>query len=84
MTAAARPRIAVYSRQGCHLCELLIEQLLPLLRGRADVVVRDVDSRDDWRAKYGLRVPVVELDGAELCRYELDAAAVRRALDAHA
>ncbi len=74
----------MYSRQGCHLCELLIEQLLPLARGRADVVVRDVDSREDWRERYGLLIPVVEMDGAELCRYELDAAAVRRALDAHA
>lgn len=77
-----RPRIAVYSRRGCHLCELLVEQLLPLARGRAEVVVRDVDSREEWLERYGLRIPVVEMDGAELCEHELDAAAVRRALDA--
>ena len=31
--------ISVYSRQGCHLCEQLIEELLPLIRGRLDLEV---------------------------------------------
>jgi hypothetical protein len=27
-------KIRVYSRPGCHLCELLIDELLPLIRDR--------------------------------------------------
>ena len=80
--AGARAVIAVYSRPGCHLCEELIEALLPLTRGRAAIDVRDVDSRDAWRERFGLRIPVVEFDGEVLCEYRLDRAAVLRALGA--
>jgi hypothetical protein len=83
MTAAAGKGrdLVVYSRQGCHLCEIMIEELLPLARGRARVRVRDVDTRDDWRELYGRRVPVLEYDGLSLCEYRLDHGAVRELLD---
>jgi thioredoxin-like negative regulator of GroEL len=69
--------IRVYSRPGCHLCEQLIEELLPLVRGHLDVEVVDIDSRPDWQAKFGVRIPVVEFDGNFVCQYTLDAPAVR-------
>ena len=75
------PSIRVYSRPGCHLCEELLEELLPLVRGRAQVSVEDIDSRAEWAAAYGTRIPVVELDGDFICQYRLDAAAVERALE---
>ncbi len=62
----------VYSREGCHLCEILIEELLALLHGRAEVRVHDIDSRPDWLQKYDIRVPVVELDDAVVSEYSLD------------
>ncbi len=74
------PMIEVYSREGCHLCEILIEDLLNLTRGRADVRVHDVDSRPDWRQNYDIRVPVVELDGAVLSENSLDRDRVLEAL----
>jgi predicted thioredoxin/glutaredoxin len=74
------PIIEVYSREGCHLCEILIEDLLNLIRGRADVRVQDIDSRPDWLRKYDIRVPVVELDGAVLSEYSLDRDRVLEAL----
>lgn len=67
----------VYSRRGCHLCELMLETLEPLCRGRATIVLRDVDSREDWRREFGELVPVLCADGREICRYELDLAAVK-------
>lgn len=66
-----------YSRRGCHLCEVMLEQLLGLLHGRAEVEVRDIDSRADWRQKYDVRVPVVELNGSVVSEYPLDAAAIQ-------
>ena len=51
--------LLVYSRPGCHLCELLIEELVPLCRGRATIRVVDVDTRPEWREAYGLRIPVL-------------------------
>jgi hypothetical protein len=74
------PVFEVYSREGCHLCEILIEELLVLLHGRAEVQVHDIDSRADWRQEYDVRVPVVELDGSVLCEYSLDRARVLKAL----
>jgi hypothetical protein len=68
--------IIVYSRRGCHLCELLLEELEPMVRGRARIRVRDVDHDPEWRSTYGDRVPVVCHDGQEICHYQLDRQAV--------
>ena len=73
--------LKVYSRQGCHLCEVLIEELLPLLRGVLEIEVRDIDTRPDWQEKYHIRVPVVEFDGELICQYEFDRDAVAGLLD---
>jgi hypothetical protein len=72
--------LQVYSRPGCHLCEQLIEELLPLVRGHLAVDVRDIDSRDDWRAAFDTRVPVVEFNGEFVCEQSLDKDALNRIL----
>lgn len=66
----------VYSRRGCHLCELLLEELEPLVRRHARIRVLDVDDDPAWQAAYGERVPVVVCDGEEVCQYNLDRQAV--------
>jgi predicted thioredoxin/glutaredoxin len=73
-------KLDVYSRKGCHLCEILIEELLPLVRGRLEVVVHDIDSREDWKKEYDRRVPVVKYDGELICQYHLDPHALARIL----
>lgn len=75
--------ITIYSRDGCHLCEIMIEELRPLIRGRLDLVVHDVDSRHDWYEKYDTRVPVMEYDGEVICQYDLDREALSRILSKH-
>ena len=75
--------LLVYSRRGCHLCEQLIEELLPLVRGHLAVDVRDIDSRDDWRAAFDIRVPVIEFDGKFVCEHVLDEDALKRILAGH-
>lgn len=70
----------LYSRQGCHLCEILIEELLPLVRGRFEIAVHDIDSRADWKKKYDTRIPVLEYDGEPICQYHLDRNALTRIL----
>ncbi len=69
--------VQVYSRPGCHLCEQLIEEIAPLLRGRARLEVLDIDSKADWQVTYGARVPVVEVEGRFICEHRLDRAAIR-------
>ena len=75
------PLLTVYSRPGCHLCEKLIEDLLPLIRDRAELEVLNIDTRTDWAEAFGSLVPVVELNGRALCHYHLDRGAVGAALD---
>ena len=75
-------RILVYSRPGCHLCELLIDELLPLIRGRLELEVLDIESRPEWKLQYGVRIPVVEYAGETVCEHHLDTAAIRAILQA--
>lgn len=58
----------------------MFEELSPLVRGRLDIEVRDIDSRDDWRRKYDVRIPVLEFEGRPVCQYRLDRPAVQRIL----
>jgi hypothetical protein len=62
----------VYSRQGCHLCEQLLEELEPLCRGKATIVVEDIDTRPEWAEKYGSLIPVLSVNGAEVCHHFLN------------
>ena len=75
------PSLQVYSRRGCHLCEVLLDELLPMVRGVLEVAVRDIDSREDWRAAYDTRVPVVEFEGRLICEHRLDHAAIAELRD---
>ena len=68
--------LQIYSREGCHLCEVLIEELLPLVRGTLAIEVRDIDSCPEWQEKYNRRVPVVEFEGRAICQYRVDRAAI--------
>jgi len=82
VAAAEPPTLQVFSRPGCHLCEQLIDDLLPIVRGKLRVEVLDVDSREDWKETWGTSIPVVRHAGREICRYVLDRDAIQRVLDA--
>ena len=55
----------------------MLEELLPLIRGRADVEMRDIDTHAEWREKYDIRIPVIEYDGELVSVYPLDYDAIR-------
>ncbi len=74
------PELQVFSRRGCHLCEKLIDELVPLVQGRLELSICDIDTRDDWRNEYDTRIPVVKYDGAVICQYHLDRDALTRIL----
>ena len=73
-------KLYLYSKPGCHLCELLIDELLPMIRGRLELEVINIESRAELTIKYGIRIPVVEYEGHTVCKYHLDAAAIRTIL----
>jgi glutaredoxin len=66
-------QVVVYSRKGCHLCEIVKETLTKLER-RGGFTWRDVDvdSSDDLRRQFTDEVPVVFIDGRKAFKYRMD------------
>jgi len=58
----------------------MLEELMPLIRGRVEIEYRDIDSKPAWRQKFDVRVPVIEYDGRLVSEYPLDYAALRAVL----
>lgn len=58
-----------YTREKCQLCEDA-KQILNLLQDDYlfEVVEKDIESSDEWTEKYGLMIPVIEIDG-EIVQY---------------
>jgi glutaredoxin len=70
----AEPRnVIVYSRKGCHLCEVVKESLNKLSR-RGGFIWRDVDvdADLDLRRQFNDEVPVVFIDGRKAFKYRMD------------
>jgi ABC-type uncharacterized transport system ATPase subunit len=72
--------LAVVSRDGCGLCETMLEELAALSQRIAlpPWTVLDVDSDPEWLRRFGLKVPVLLLDGSVICHYTLDSAQLSR------
>ncbi|MEG6574578.1 MAG: glutaredoxin [Caldibacillus debilis] len=56
--------VTFYSRPGCHLCERA-ETVLRELAEELPITVKkiNIDDSDEWTEKYGLMIPVLEVDG---------------------
>jgi glutaredoxin len=70
-------RLTLYTRSGCGLCRRA-EALVAREATGAEVEVVDVDGDEDLVRRYGVRVPVLVLDGTEGAAYELGPGQVRR------
>jgi glutaredoxin len=73
--------LKLYGRAWCHLCEDLRAGLEPIA-AEFGVAIEwiDIDTDPALEALYDELVPVLVLDGVELCHYRLDEARVRGAL----
>jgi hypothetical protein len=70
----ADPRqVLVYTRKGCHLCEIVKESLVKLeRRGLFRWQEVDVDTDDQLRRQFTDEVPVVFIDGRKAFKYHMD------------
>jgi len=65
--------VVLYSRKGCHLCEVVKESLHKLARrGGFHWREVDVDSDDDLRRRFSDEVPVVFINGRKAFKYRMD------------
>lgn len=74
-------RVTLYTRVGCHLCEV-VEELLEDVREELpfDLEVVNIDRDESLRARYRTEIPVVLVDGAFAFRYRVEPDALRAAL----
>jgi glutaredoxin len=74
--------VTVYSQPECHLCEEAMG-VLRALEAELGFDLREVDISVDDRLQraYFERIPVVLIDGEELCEYVVHEAAVRERLE---
>ena len=67
----------LYSRPGCHLCDEMAEEVASILRGRAEIRAVNIDDDLALKKLYGLRIPVLAVEGTELSGYPLDVDALQ-------
>jgi glutaredoxin len=66
-------RVVLYSRAGCHLCDVARETILLLRERRGfEFAEVDIEADEDLELEYGIRIPVVEVDGDEAFEIDVD------------
>lgn len=65
--------VKLYTRNKCHLCENA-KAILLSLKDKWDFqyIEADIDKSDELTEKYGLMIPVVEIDGEEVQFGQID------------
>ena len=72
-----------YYRENCHLCESMRLALMKLKKSvEFNWVEIDIDRDTDLIRKYEILIPVLSLDGKEICHHFIDEKAIRRLLEA--
>jgi hypothetical protein len=80
--ALALPGLTLLTRTGCGLCVELQDELARLATTRPlpELRMLDVDANSELQRRYGHHIPVLLLDGVEVCRHRLDATELLRLL----
>jgi glutaredoxin len=76
------PQVVLYTRAGCHLCQDA-EAVLAAARGTTSFELRlvDIDADPELADRYGVRVPVVAIDGVDRFEYEVPPGELLRLLN---
>jgi glutaredoxin len=65
--------VILYTRTGCHLCDVVKESLEGLAdRAAFTWCAVDIDSDEELRRKFNEEVPVVFINGRKAFKYEMD------------
>jgi glutaredoxin len=73
--------LTVYTAPGCHLCEDALAVLRPLREELGfELIERDITRDDALHRAYLERIPVLAINGEELCDYFVDVDLLRARL----
>ena len=83
MTGAQPPRVTVYGKPGCHLCEDAVEVVARVCAevGTSYAEV-DITTDPELQHRFGEQIPVTFVDGAQHDFWRVDEARLRAALGA--
>lgn len=76
------PEVRILVREGCHLCDEAERDLRTLLAGypAATLELVDIETDDALHRRHMERIPVVEVDGREVCVTFFEPDSIREAL----
>lgn len=79
-----RTLVTIYSRHGCHLCEVAVSTL-ELLRNELDFDIEErfIDGDTALENAYGEQVPVIHVDGEHHDFFRVDPERFKSSLDKH-
>ena len=76
--------VTVFSRHGCHLCDVAIETLEPLKSElNFDIEKIYIDGDLELEKLYGEQVPVIHIDGVHHDFFKVDPERYRSSLEKH-
>ena len=63
----------IYSRQGCHLCDVMKDDLETMdLAHAGSITLVDIDKDPDLARRFNDLIPVLFVNDIEVCRYKLN------------
>ena len=78
------PLITVYSRHGCHLCEVAIE-LLESMRTKLEFTIQKIyiDGDPELEKLFGEQIPVIHINGEHHDYWRVDPDRFKSSLEKH-
>ena len=58
--------VTVFVKEGCHLCDMVEEEIRSAAGQEVDLTVVDIDSDPALQERYWVRIPVVTVNGEEI------------------
>ena len=79
-----QPLVTVYGRNGCHLCESVMNQL-QAVQLSLDFQLQEIliDGNLELEALYGQLIPVIHIDGKYFAHFRLDLEEFKTFLEKH-
>ena len=63
----------IYSRQGCHLCDVMKDELEAMSVSKTETIkLVDIDNDPDLIKRFNNQIPVLFVDDVEICHYKLN------------
>ena len=76
--------VTMYSRHGCHLCEVAEATLAELKNDlNFEIEIKYIDGSNELEKLYGHEVPVIHIDGEHHDFYKVDPERFKSSLEKH-